>query len=57
MESLYESLDEKTDPDTGSKTNVKFLKSGKLADTIEKFKAQAEKRMEEAEKGMGGDKK
>ena len=55
MESLYESLEEKTDPDTGSKANVKFLKSGKLADTIQKCRVQSEKRVEDAEKGSGGD--
>ena len=57
MESLYESLEEKTDPDTDSKANVKFLKSGKLADTIQKCRAQSEKRVEDAEKGIGGDMK
>ena len=55
MESLYESLEEKTDTDTGSKANVKFLKSGNLADKIEKCRVQSEKRAEVAEKGIGGD--
>ena len=57
MESVYESLDEKTVPDTGSKMNVKFSKSGRLADTIQKCKAQAEKRIEDTEKGMEEDRK
>ena len=55
MESLYESLEEKTDLDTGSKANVKFVKSGNLADTIEKCRVQSEKRAQNAEKVNGGD--
>ena len=58
MESVYASLsnlEERTVPDHGSQKNVKFVKSGRLADAIQKCQAQAEKRIEDAEMGMEED--
>ena len=54
MESVYASLsnlEEKTVPDNGFQKNVKFVKSGRLADAIQKCQTQAEKRIVDVEMG------